>query len=165
MPESPCAPENNPACGLIGALPVGCTPMPDLVVESCEPDTVAAGFPITLTITVKNRGTAAAGATKTQVRVDGEIKCDQIETPGLGPGETVQVYCAFDSIAREPMHPWQINSAPLGYLDARVRPSAICLRTMSTTVCGPTWSRFSASLYVGTTAMIASCGKSSSGTV
>jgi hypothetical protein len=24
QPDSPCAPENNPACGLIGALPVGC---------------------------------------------------------------------------------------------------------------------------------------------
>ena len=24
QPNSPCAPENNPPCGLIGALPVGC---------------------------------------------------------------------------------------------------------------------------------------------
>jgi predicted outer membrane repeat protein len=97
--ESACAPENNPACGLIGSMPAGdCPLMPDLVVPWCEPDTVVSGQPVTMVVTVKNRGTADVAATKTRVTVDGEVKCDQIDTPAMEAGASVDVDCAFGAI-------------------------------------------------------------------
>jgi hypothetical protein len=99
MPESPCAPANSPACGLVGARPVGCTPRPDLLIESIAPDSAQAGQELSLTVTIRNQGTELAGASKTLVYVNGSPSCPEIDTPPIPAGEAVQVLCPIGSFS------------------------------------------------------------------
>lgn len=73
--------------------------LPNLIVEACNPDTTVEGPPVTLILTVTNQGTAAAVATKTGVTVDGVVRCEQVDTPPVPPGESVLAYCAFAPLA------------------------------------------------------------------
>jgi hypothetical protein len=91
LPASPCAPANNMECGLVGALPVGCEPMPDLVVERCDQDTEDAGQPGVLMVTVRNQGYAVAGPSKTTIQADGVMDVDEVDTPSIEAGQAVEL--------------------------------------------------------------------------
>jgi serine protease len=93
LPESPCAPANNPTCGLVGAKPVGCSAIPDLIVTSIQPDTALVGQSVWVVIHVKNQGGAAAGASKASVRVDEVLKCAEVNIPAIAAGQTVASEC------------------------------------------------------------------------
>ncbi len=77
--------------------PIVVSGTPDLVIQQIDPDTAPANQATTVTVTVKNQGGVVAGASKTRVKVDGVVKCDQIDTPALAAGAQTTVTCAIGS--------------------------------------------------------------------
>ena len=71
----------------------------DLLVSRVQLSQVFAGVPITVSITVRNQGTAAAPASGTRLTVDGNVKCNAIATPGILAGDSTIVTCSAGSFA------------------------------------------------------------------
>jgi hypothetical protein len=67
------------------------TPKPDLIVEDISPDSAPSGQPVTLTLRVRNQGSVAAGASQTEVRVDGVVQGSTVATPAVPAGSFVDV--------------------------------------------------------------------------
>jgi hypothetical protein len=68
-----------------GTVLIGSEPMPDLVVTEKHEDWVAAGDNYTVTYTIKNQGSAAAGASTTSIVIDGGVPITAV-CPALAAG-------------------------------------------------------------------------------
>lgn len=68
---------------------------PNLVVQSItfDPSSPDDGESVTALIQIRNAGTGAAGASKTEVRLDGAVTCAQLDTPALPAGQSTTVNC------------------------------------------------------------------------
>jgi len=72
---------------------------PDLVVTGLSPTWAPANQALTVTVTVKNQGGAAAGASATRLRFDGVTKCAAVSTPALAAGASASVTCGVGTLA------------------------------------------------------------------
>jgi subtilase family serine protease len=72
---------------------------PDLVVTGLSPTWAPANQALTVTITVKNQGGAAAGASATRLKLDGVTKCAAVATPALAAGASTSVTCGVGTLA------------------------------------------------------------------
>jgi subtilase family serine protease len=70
---------------------------PDLIVESLTNTRGAAGQALTVSVTVRNQGSAGAASSMTRVKVGGVTKCDAIATPALPSGANTTVTCNVGS--------------------------------------------------------------------
>jgi predicted outer membrane repeat protein len=77
---------------------LGTAAKPNLVIDHIDPNSAAAGTPVTATVYVRNSGAAGAGASTTSVKLDGVTKCAAVSTPALAAGATTSITCALGTL-------------------------------------------------------------------
>lgn len=99
-------------CRLQDPAPPAQTDLPDLVIDSivAQPASLDLNQPFVVTVTVRNAGTAAAGASTTGIHLD-ELPIPEqclgwacVDTPPLGAGESVAITATHPGFARPGQH-------------------------------------------------------------